>query len=136
MGASPSLITMLTSWSIAVSQWKCPECNGNDDDSDFEADAVQETVEAGQEPTGDDVEEGDASPISTRHSSVAKIAADLLPTQEGSDKPDSHPSLDQPVLDEAPMDGSRVLRKRKTSSIADEDLGGEVMSLRKRRKNI
>ena len=126
---------MLTSWSIAVSQWKCPECNGNDDDSDFEADAVQETVEAGQGPTGDNVEDADASPISTRHSSVTKIATDLLPTQEGNEKPDSHPSINQPVPEGTPVDGSRVLRKRKTSSIADEDTGGEVMSLRKRRKN-
>lgn len=135
VGASPSLITMLTSWLIAVSQWKCPECNGNDDDSDFEADAVQETVEAGQGPTGDNVEDADASPISTRHSSVTKIATDLLPTQEGNEKPESHPSINQPVPEGTPVDGSRVLRKRKTSSIADEDTGGEVMSLRKRRKN-
>lgn len=51
------------------------------------------------------------------------------------DKPDSHSVFNQLVLDEDPMDGSRVLRKRKTSSVEVEDLDLDVMSLRKRRKN-
>lgn len=47
-------------------------------------------------------------------------------------KPDSHSVFNQLVLDDDPMDGSRVLRKRKTSSAeADE----EVIGFRKRRKN-
>lgn len=47
-------------------------------------------------------------------------------------KPDSHSVFNQLVLDDDPMDGSRVLRKRKTSSAeADE----HVVGLRKRRKN-
>ncbi len=40
--------------------------------------------------------------------------------------------FNQLVLDEDPLDGSRILRKRKTSS-AEADEG--LMALRKRRKN-
>lgn len=47
-------------------------------------------------------------------------------------KPDSHSVFNQLVLDDDPMDGSRVLRKRKTSSIDGEEL---LTQLRKRRKN-
>ena len=68
----------------------------------------------------------------TRRSSAPKLARDLLPSQRGAPKPDSHSVFNQLVLDEDPMDGSRVLRKRKTSSAeADE----HIMSLRKRRKD-
>lgn len=47
-------------------------------------------------------------------------------------KPDSHSVFNQLVLDDDPMDGSRVLRKRKTSSLDGEEL---IANLRKRRKN-
>ena len=72
------------------------------------------------------------SPPATRRAIAPKLARDLLPSQKGSVKPDSHSMFNQLVLDEDPMDGSRILRKRKTSSVeADENL----MLLRKRRKN-
>jgi histone acetyltransferase SAS3 len=61
-----------------------------------------------------------------------KVARDLLPSQKGATKPDSHSVFNQLVLDEDPMDGSRVLRKRKTSSVeADEN----IVTLRRRRRN-
>lgn len=72
------------------------------------------------------------APLSARRATAPKLARDLLPSQRGAIKPDSHSVFNQLVLDEDPMDGSRVLRKRKTSSVeADEN----IMSLRKRRKN-
>lgn len=61
------------------------------------------------------------------------MARDLLPPQKGAINPDSHSVFNQLVLDGDPLDGSRVLRKRKTSSVEAEDI---VMSLRKRRRNI
>jgi len=90
-----------------------PEANGiEDNDADVDADADAFT--------------------STRRATAPKLARDLLPSQRGAIKPDSHSVFNQLVLDEDPMDGSRVLRKRKTSSAeADEN----IMSLRKRRRN-
>ncbi|RYP34100.1 hypothetical protein DL767_004435 [Monosporascus sp. MG133] len=117
----------------AASSWKCPECGGNDEDYESEADPEQDKMDTGPEVNGDDREDGDISPTSTRRSSVPKIARDLLPAQRGTDKADSHSVFNQLVLVEDPMDGSRVLRKRKTSSIEADD--ADVMSLRKRRKN-
>ncbi|KAI1826978.1 hypothetical protein F4861DRAFT_494632 [Xylaria intraflava] len=81
---------------------------------------------------GDDEDGGDVSPSSTRRASAPRIARDLLPSQRGASKPDSHSMFSQLVLDEDPMDGSRILRKRKTSSTEGEE---DVISLRKRRKN-
>jgi len=46
-------------------------------------------------------------------------------------KPDSHSVFNQLVIDGDPMDGSRLLRKRKTSSA---DVDDHVKSLRKRRR--
>ncbi|ORY62510.1 uncharacterized protein BCR38DRAFT_345958 [Pseudomassariella vexata] len=107
--------------------WKCPECMGDEDQSDSEAESMPEDAEV-----NGGVEDGDISPASTRRSTASKIARDLLPPQRGANKPDSHSVFNQLVLDEDPMDGSRILRKRKTSSAeADE----EIMSLRKRRRN-
>ncbi|KAI8944180.1 hypothetical protein F4801DRAFT_572641 [Xylaria longipes] len=76
--------------------------------------------------------EGDLSPSSARRASAPQIARDLLPPQRGLNKPDSHSMFNQLVLDEDPMDGSRVLRKRKTSSAEGEE---DAISLRKRRRN-
>ncbi|KAK4158357.1 hypothetical protein C8A00DRAFT_39334 [Chaetomidium leptoderma] len=103
--------------------WRCPKCT-----DDLESDAVDVLdKDAGINGATD---ENDASP--TRRSSAPKLARDLLPSQKGAIKPDSHSVFNHLVLDEDPMDGSRVLRKRKTSSVeADEN----IMALRKRRRN-
>lgn len=72
------------------------------------------------------------APPSARRASAPKLARDLLPSQKGAMKPHSHSVFSQLVVDDDPMDGSRVLRKRKTSSAeADEN----IMALRKRRRN-
>ncbi|KAK9415140.1 hypothetical protein SUNI508_01988 [Seiridium unicorne] len=115
---------------LSASSWKCLECSGNNSESGSEADSLpeDEDVEANGE-----IQDGEVSPATSRRSTASRIARDLLPSQRGVNKPDSHSVFNQLVLDEDPMDGSRVLRKRKTSS-AEAD-AEEVMSLRKRRKN-
>ncbi|KAI1387756.1 uncharacterized protein F4822DRAFT_291664 [Hypoxylon trugodes] len=116
--------------------WKCPDCAADDVGSDSEAEFVRENIGSDHdiEPDGVDVDDNDLSPTSASRAAAPKFARDLLPSQRGLNKPDSHSVFNQLVLDEDPMDGSRVLRRRKTSStepIPDE----EVMSLRKRRRN-
>ncbi|KAI0164145.1 hypothetical protein GGR57DRAFT_276745 [Xylariaceae sp. FL1272] len=121
-----------------------------DSDGESESNSDPERIDASVDADGDDdrapkeetvdtraylEDDSDLSPTSARRSSAPQIARDLLPTQRGV-KTDSHSVFNQLVLDEDPMDGSRVLRKRKTSSAEAEDrVEGETMSLRKRRKN-
>lgn len=100
--------------------WTCPECvaSSNDEDDD-DAPSINGIIDAD-------------SPPATRRATAPKLARDLLPSQRGAVKPDSHSVFNQLVLDDDPMDGSRVLRKRKTSSIDGEE---HILNLRKRRKN-
>ncbi|KAK5662092.1 hypothetical protein OQA88_10207 [Cercophora sp. LCS_1] len=105
-----------------VAAWKCPECADSD-----ESDAAAELD--GEEESGVN---GDTNDSVSRRATAQKLARDLLPSQKGAVKPDSHSVFNQLVLDDDPMDGSRVLRKRKASSIeADES----VMALRRRRRD-
>lgn len=116
-----------------ASNWKCPDCAGDDAGSDSEAEFGRQNAEADHDMELDGgIDDGDLSPTSASRSTAPKLARDLLPSHRGLNKPDSHSVFNQLVLDEDPMDGSRVLRKRKTSSAEDDE---EVMSLRKRRKN-
>lgn len=118
-----------------ASNWKCPDCTGDDAGSDSEAEFERENAEGDQEvEMNGGVDDSDLSPTSTNRSSAPKIARDLLPSQRGINKPDSHSVFTQLLLEKDPMDGSRVLRKRKSSS-AEAEAEEEVMSLRKRRKN-
>ncbi|KAI2636640.1 hypothetical protein GGS21DRAFT_512413 [Xylaria nigripes] len=107
----------------------------DDEDSDLESElgTANETMDMKEEVDikGDDEDDEDTS-TNARRASAPQIARDLLPPQRGLNKPDSHSMFNQLVLDEDPMDGSRVLRKRKTSSTEAEE---DVISLRKRRKN-
>ncbi|KAK8097888.1 MOZ/SAS family protein [Apiospora kogelbergensis] len=111
--------------------WRCPECVG-DDVSEIDAGSVAEDAEATIE-----ADDGAPSPASSRRLTDSKLARDLLPASRGTSKPDSHSVFNQLVLDDDPMDGSRILRKRKTSSVEAESLEVEdgAMSLRKRRRN-
>ncbi|KAI1104926.1 hypothetical protein F4804DRAFT_164566 [Jackrogersella minutella] len=120
----------------SISNWKCLECAGEDAGSDSEAEFSRENAVVDHDDMELDggVDDSDLSPTSASRSTAPKLARDLLPSQRGLNKPDSHSVFNQLVLDEDPMDGSRVLRKRKTSS-AEGDEEEEVMSLRKRRKN-
>lgn len=74
------------------------------------------------------------SVITLRRSSAPKLARDLLPSQRGAIKPDSHSVFNNLIVDDDPMDGSRLLRKRKTSSAEAEE--GVISSIGKRRKRI
>jgi histone acetyltransferase SAS3 len=58
---------------------------------------------------------------SARRISRDRLPGDLLPSQRGSSNPDSHSVFNQLIAPDDPMDGSRLLRKRKTSS-ADIDV--------------
>ncbi|KAI8960451.1 hypothetical protein F5Y11DRAFT_329951 [Daldinia sp. FL1419] len=119
-----------------ASNWKCPDCAVDDSGSDSEAVFDHENVEGDQEMELDgSADDSDLSPTGASRSTAPKLARDLLPSQRGTNKPDSHSVFNQLVLDEDPMDGSRVLRKRKTSSPEVEVDVEAVMSLRKRRKN-
>ncbi|KAI0178622.1 hypothetical protein GGR52DRAFT_532871 [Hypoxylon sp. FL1284] len=119
-----------------ASNWVCPDCAGDDAESAMEVDPERQDADGDHdtEMTGG-VEDGDLSPTSASmasRSTAPKIARDLLPSHRGVNKPDSHSVFNQLVLDGDPMDGSRVLRKRKSSSVEPDE---EVMSLRKRKKN-
>ncbi|KAK3381579.1 hypothetical protein B0H63DRAFT_561236 [Podospora didyma] len=102
--------------------WKCPECA--DDDSDGAAD---------EDDIGDLNSIVDANaPPKTRRAAAPKLARDLLPPPKASADPDSHSVFNQLVLDEDPLDGSRVLRKRKTSSAEVDEY---IVGIRRRRRN-
>jgi histone acetyltransferase SAS3 len=72
--------------------------------------------------------------LSVRRSSAPKLARDLLPSQRGAIKPDSHSVFNHLIVDNDPMDGSRLLRKRKTSSV-EADTEVIISPTRKRRKD-
>ncbi|KAI0104391.1 hypothetical protein F4814DRAFT_430612 [Daldinia grandis] len=118
-----------------TSNWRCPDCAADDSGSDSEVPFGHEDAKGDHDMELDGADDSDLSPTTTSLSTAPKLARDLLPSQRGMNKPDSHSVFNQLVLDEDPMDGSRVLRKRKTSSPEAEVDVEEVMSLRKRRKN-
>ena len=116
----------------------CPDCRPESDD-ELDND-IDDEPDHGFDELGDEEEESTPlngiinadSPPASRRAAAPKLARDLLPSQRGAVRPDSHSVFNQLVLDDDPMDGSRVLRKRKTSSAeADED----IIGFRKRRKN-
>ncbi|KAK1832504.1 putative histone acetyltransferase [Podospora conica] len=108
-----------------VENWKCTDCAGHA--SDDEAKATPEHDDGANEANGTPNTNGTHS---SRRATAPKVARDLLPPQKAA-KPDSHSVFNALVLDEDPMDGSRILRKRKTSSLEPDD---GVMALRKRRR--
>ncbi|KAK2013861.1 MOZ/SAS family protein [Colletotrichum eremochloae] len=120
----------------SLSQWKCLDCALGADAPVDEApgDAPQKQEYEYAHEHDDDKKHAidlELSP-SSRRSTASQVARDLLPPQKGTIKPGSHSVFNHLLLDGDPMDGSRVLRKRKTSSVEADDI---VMSLRKRRRN-
>lgn len=79
-------------------------------DADPEAEAEAEAEEEEEEAEPEESLESAARRISRD-----RIAGDLLPSQRAI-KPDSHSVFNQLIAPDDPMDGSRLLRKRKTSS--------------------
>ncbi|KAI0396615.1 hypothetical protein F5Y17DRAFT_418937 [Xylariaceae sp. FL0594] len=118
---------------IPASSWKCPDCVPDDDESGSDIDTATANADATAKK---EAEEG-LSPTS-RRASAPQIARDLLPSQRGVSKPDSHSMFNQLVLDEDPMDGSRVLRNKRKSSSAGVEVEGEPApdpaSVKRRRK--
>lgn len=100
--------------STEAESWRCPGCVSN---------ALEPEIA---------MADATAS-LSARRSSAPKLARDLLPDSRGAIKPDSHSVFNSLIVDDDPMDGSRLLRKRKTSS-ADIDEKA-MFSTRKRRKD-
>jgi histone acetyltransferase SAS3 len=79
--------------------WRCKTCV----DNGLEADANK-----------------DADGTSSRMQSIApKLAKELLPGGRGGVKPNSHSVFNTLILDDDPMDGSRSLRKRKSTEEAE-----------------
>lgn len=69
----------------------------------------------------------------SQRSDIPKLARDLLPAPTGTAGLESHSVFNELVLDDDPGDGSRLLRKRRTSSIEPSE---SIVSLRKRRRNM
>lgn len=95
--------------------WVCPDCVRN----------KLQPEPAAQESPQDQ---------SSRRISRDRVPGDLLPSQRGTIKPDSHSVFNQLIAPDDPMDGSRLLRKRKTSS-ADIDAEEAARASPVRRRN-
>ncbi|KAL8825543.1 MAG: hypothetical protein Q9170_007754, partial [Blastenia crenularia] len=80
---------------LAPMMWRCPTC-----------------VENALEP---DREENELQALQ-RRSSTSKLTRDLLPVQRGTSRAGSHSVFNTLILEDDPLDGTRSLRKRKTSS--------------------
>lgn len=97
-------------------QWRCTAC-------------IQNGLHA-----EDEDEDGDSSQSLTRRrlSSVPKLARDLLPSHRGAD-PGGHSVFNDLILPDDPMDGSRSLRKRKSSH--EDDQVAPRLTRKKRRSS-
>jgi histone acetyltransferase SAS3 len=80
---------------LDTTKWKCPSC-----------------VENGLEP--DSLSE---EPTITRRGPSAAITRDLLPSSRGTTRPNSHSVFSQLIVDSDPLDGSRLLRKRRAEDL-------------------
>lgn len=108
-----------------AAKWYCPGCHENRLVPGSPS-ADVDMLEGLEEEEEEEEEEGreDASVKSSeRRISRDRVPGDLLPPRRGTIKSDSHSVFEQLITPEDPMDGSRLLRKRKTSSVeADEGL--------------
>lgn len=95
-------------------RWLCPRCL----EIESEGEHADERASVGT----------DVRPVS-RHSDVPR---DLLAAKTGSEAGDSHSIFNELVLEDDPMNGSRLLRKRKTSSIEPDE---SIAALRRKRRN-
>lgn len=86
-------------------KWRCPDCVDNSLEPD----------------TFDEERKQHAESKSRRRSSTSRFARDLLPAHRGVIKPGSHSVFNTLILDDDPLDGSRSLRKRKSSSEQREE---------------
>lgn len=70
-----------------------------------------------------------------RRISRDRLPGDLLPSQRGAINPDSHSVFNQLIAPDDPLDGSRLLRKRKPSSAEADDEEPTVITPRRRNNN-
>ena len=105
---------ILTLPHLDTPSWRCKDCVSNDLHPDV-------------------AHLKDVSDVAVRRrSSVPKLARDLLPQARGGIKPDSHSVFNNLILDDDPLDGSRSLRKRKTTSPDDDDVSRPIRHKRRR----
>ncbi|KAG9233366.1 putative histone acetyltransferase mst2 [Amylocarpus encephaloides] len=119
--------------------WYCPECVANklipEADVPEPEDAEPEDAEP-EDAEPEDAEPEDALDASARRISRDRLPGDLLPSQRGTIKPDSHSVFYQLIAPDDPMDGSRLLRKRKPSSTeVDVEEPSSISSRRRNRDN-
>ncbi|KAL9015799.1 MAG: hypothetical protein Q9185_006813, partial [Variospora sp. 1 TL-2023] len=90
-----------------AARWRCPTC-------------VENALEPDDDGDDDEDHRGNDFQSLQRRSSTSKLTRDLLPAQRGTSRAGSHSVFNTLILEDDPLDGSRSLRKRKTSS-ADLD---------------
>ncbi|MCJ1444580.1 MAG: hypothetical protein MMC23_005082 [Stictis urceolatum] len=79
-------------------EWRCPPCVTNS--------------------LGTDNDEADEAAATRRLSTSSRLTRDLLPATRSGSKPGSHSIFNTLIVQDDPLDGSRALRKRKSSSEA------------------
>ncbi|KAI9885364.1 MAG: hypothetical protein M1823_002835 [Watsoniomyces obsoletus] len=99
-------VVVIDTASTAADHWRCPACVENALEPDTTADRRD-------------------NPRTSAH----KLTRDLLPAQRGGARPGSHSVFNQLIVNEDPLDGSRLLRKRKAST---EDVEEPIQTSRKR----
>ncbi|KAF2706327.1 hypothetical protein K504DRAFT_459617 [Pleomassaria siparia CBS 279.74] len=99
-----------------TNRWRCTAC-------------IQNNLEDDEEDDEEDLHE---SVTRQRLSSVPKLARDLLPSHRGAD-PGGHSIFNDLILPDDPVDGSRSLRKRKSSQ--EEEVLPVRQSRKKRRSS-
>lgn len=93
-----------------AAKWRCPSCVENALEPEHAENELQELQ---------------------RRSSTSKLTRDLLPVQKGTSRAGSHSVFNTLILEDDPLDGSRSLRKRKTSS---SEVDRAIVDSRKRQK--
>ena len=96
--------------SSAVGVWRCPTCVDNALEPDV---ATERAI--------------------NRRSTAPKLTRDLLLNQRGTPRPGSHSVFNQLIVNDDPLDGSRLLRKRKASD-DDADRSPSVSTKRSPRR--
>ncbi|ROW08529.1 hypothetical protein VMCG_03043 [Cytospora schulzeri] len=108
-----------------------PDADGEEyEDAEGEEDDAPEAEDEDVDAEGEEVED-DGVEEDEHRSDESDEDEDAEAEDDDNFEYDAEGEPEELVLDDDPMDGSRVLRKRKTSSAEAE----EIMSFRKRRKN-
>ncbi|KAF2130407.1 hypothetical protein P153DRAFT_422321 [Dothidotthia symphoricarpi CBS 119687] len=125
-----------------ATHWRCTACiqydlhedeAGAEKAAEEEDDDDEEDEEEGEEEEGaPSVSASLASLTRRRLSSVPKLARDLLPSHRGGVDPGGHSIFNELILPDEPTDGTRSLRKRKSSH--EHELRPPSRQTRKKRR--